>query len=103
MAITVGFSPNGACDNISVVVRQTILQIYSPENMRGCIVAVNGIFVSSRNELGTFESGVAAKYMGAMMATVFRGCVTMFVATISWIKNKDLFGVDIGKGNDQRD
>ena len=53
----------GACDSISVVVRQTILQIFPPENMRGRVAAVNGMFVSSSNELGAFESGLAAKYM----------------------------------------
>ncbi|MEG2922164.1 MAG: hypothetical protein RR856_14135, partial [Acinetobacter sp.] len=47
------------------------------------------------NELGAFESGLAAKYMGTIMATVFGGCMTMAVVTISWIKTKDLFGVDI--------
>ena len=92
----------GACDSISVVVRQTILQIYPPENMRGRVAAVNGMFVSSSNELGAFESGLAAKYMGAIMATVFGGCMTMAVVTISWIKTKDLFGVDITQGDDQR-
>lgn len=89
----------GACDSISVVIRQTILQIYPPENMRGRVAAVNGMFVSSSNELGAFESGFAAKYMGAVMATVFGGCITMAVVTVSWIKTKDLFSVDINKGN----
>lgn len=51
----------GACDSISVVIRQTILQIFPPENMRGRVAAVNGMFVSSSNELGAFESGLAAK------------------------------------------
>ena len=60
------------------------------------------MFVSSSNELGAFESGLAAKYMGTIMATVFGGCMTMAVVTISWIKTKDLFGVDISQGNDQR-
>jgi MFS family permease len=48
----------GACDSISVMVRQTILQIYPPENMRGRVAALNGMFVSSSNELGAFESGL---------------------------------------------
>jgi len=87
----------GACDSISVVIRQTILQIYPPENMRGRVAAVNGMFVSSSNELGAFESGVAAKYLGTIVATVFGGCMTLAVVTISWAKTKDLFGVDITK------
>ena len=85
----------GACDSISVVVRQTILQIYPPENMRGRVAAVNGMFVSSSNELGAFESGLAAKYMGTIAATVFGGCMTLGVVAISWMKTKDLFKVDI--------
>ncbi|TCB67466.1 MFS transporter [Acinetobacter sp. ANC 4178] len=91
----------GACDSISVVVRQTILQIYPPENMRGRVAAVNGMFVSSSNELGAFESGLAAKYMGTIMATVLGGCMTILVVGLSWLKTSDLFGVDITQGKDQ--
>ncbi len=89
----------GACDSISVVIRQTILQIYPPENMRGRVAAVNGMFVSSSNELGAFESGLAAKYMGTIMATVFGGCMTLCVVGLSWVKTKDLFKVDINKAS----
>ena len=89
----------GACDSISVVVRQTILQVYPPENMRGRVAAVNGMFVSSSNELGAFESGLAAKYLGTIAATVFGGCMTMAVVALSWIKTADLFKVDITHGH----
>lgn len=85
----------GACDSISVVIRQTILQIYPPENMRGRVAAVNGMFVSSSNELGAFESGLAAKYLGPVIATVFGGSMTLLVVALSWAKTKELFGVDI--------
>ena len=85
----------GACDSISVVIRQTILQIYPPENMRGRVAAVNGMFVSSSNELGAFESGLAAKYLGPVIATVFGGSMTLLVVAFSWAKTKDLFGVNI--------
>jgi len=91
----------GACDSISVVIRQTILQIYPPENMRGRVAAVNGMFVSSSNELGAFESGLAAKYMGTVMATLFGGCMTLAVVVMSWSKTKDLFGLDITKGTEK--
>lgn len=91
----------GACDSISVVIRQTILQIYPPDNMRGRVAAVNGMFVSSSNELGAFESGLAAKYMGTIMATVFGGSMTLLVVAISWARTKDLFGVDITKGTEK--
>ena len=90
----------GACDSISVVVRQTILQIFPPENMRGRVAAVNGMFVSSSNELGAFESGLAAKYMGTLATTLFGGCMTLAVVILSWTKTKDLFHVDINKGTD---
>lgn len=90
----------GACDSVSVVVRQTVLQIFPPENMRGRVAAVNGMFVSSSNELGAFESGLAAKYLGTITATIFGGCMTLAVVTYCWFKTSDLFKVDITKGSD---
>ncbi|MCR0010550.1 nickel resistance MFS transporter NreB [Acinetobacter baumannii] len=90
----------GACDSISVVVRQTILQIFPPENMRGRVAAVNGMFVSSSNELGAFESGLAAKYLGTIAATIFGGCMTLAVVTFCWLKTNDLFKVDITKSSE---
>ena len=90
----------GACDSISVVVRQTVLQIFPPENMRGRVAAVNGMFVSSSNELGAFESGLAAKYLGTITATIFGGCMTLAVVSYCWFKTSDLFKVDITKGID---
>jgi MFS family permease len=90
----------GACDSISVVVRQTVLQIFPPENMRGRVAAVNGMFVSSSNELGAFESGLAAKYLGTITATLFGGCMTLAIVTYCWFKTSDLFKVDITKGSD---
>ena len=85
----------GACDSISVVIRQTILQIYPPENMRGRVAAVNGMFVSSSNELGAFESGLAAKYLGPVIATVFFFFFTLLVVALRLTKTKDLFGVHL--------
>lgn len=92
----------GACDSVSVVIRQTILQLYPPENMRGRVAAVNGMFVSSSNELGAFESGLAAKYMGTIAATIFGGCMTLAVVVLSWTKTSELFGVDINKSHDDQ-
>ncbi|WP_343621556.1 MFS transporter [Acinetobacter proteolyticus] len=91
----------GACDSVSVVVRQTILQIFPPENMRGRVAAVNGMFVSSSNELGAFESGLAAKYLGTITATILGGCMTLAVVSYCWFKTNDLFIVDITKGTEQ--
>ena len=70
---------SGAIDNISVVIRSTILQLFTPDNMKGRVSAVNSIFISSSNEIGAFESGVAAKIMGVVPSVVFGGCMTLLV------------------------
>ncbi|MDR3618160.1 MAG: MFS transporter [Paludisphaera borealis] len=67
----------GACDNVSVVVRQTLSQMLSPDDMRGRVSAINTIFVSSSNELGEFESGVVARLVGAVGAVVLGGVGTL--------------------------
>jgi hypothetical protein len=67
----------GGCDNVSVVVRQTLSQMLSPDDMRGRVSAVNTIFVSSSNELGEFESGVLARFVGAAGAVVLGGVGTL--------------------------
>jgi MFS family permease len=90
----------GACDSVSVVIRQTILQIFPPENMRGRVAAVNGMFVSSSNELGAFESGLAAKYLGAIYASVVGGSVTLVVVGLSWLKTRPLFAINIHQAHD---
>ncbi len=78
---------SGALDGISMVIRQTILQLRTPDHMRGRVASVNSIFVGSSNELGAFESGVTAKLMGAVTAVVFGGTMTLltvgFTAFIS--------------------
>ena len=76
---------SGIFDNISVVIRQTILQLFTPEEMKGRVASVNSIFVGSSNELGGFESGVAAKLMGLVPSVIFGGSMTLIiVAIISW-------------------
>ena len=69
----------GALDNISVVIRGTLLLTYTPDQMRGRISAVNGIFIGISNELGAFESGVAASLLGPIGAVVFGGIGTLVV------------------------
>lgn len=69
----------GAFDNVSVVVRHTILQLMTPDNMRGRVSAVNSIFVGSSNEIGAFESGAAARIMGLVPSIVFGGVMTVAV------------------------
>ena len=62
---------SGIVDGVSVVIRQTILQLHTPDHMRGRVSSVNSIFVGSSNEFGSFESGVTAKLMGVVNAVVF--------------------------------
>jgi MFS family permease len=74
---------SGAFDSVSVVIRQTLLQLRTPNEMRGRVMAVNGIFVSSSNELGAFESGFAARLMGVVPSTVFGGAMTLVI--VGWV------------------
>ncbi|CAN5445624.1 MFS transporter [soil metagenome] len=75
---------SGMFDNVSVVIRSTILQIYTPDEMRGRIAAVNSIFVGSSNELGAFESGVTAKIFGLVNSVLFGGCMTLIVTAVTY-------------------
>jgi MFS family permease len=76
---------SGAFDSVSVVIRQTLLQLLTPDAMRGRVMAVNGIFVSSSNELGAFESGVAARLLGVIPSAVVGGVMTLLiVGWLSW-------------------
>jgi MFS family permease len=72
---------SGACDGISVVMRTTILQLSTPDHMRGRVSAINGIFIGSSNELGAFESGLAAHFMGLVPSVVFGGLMTLAVVS----------------------
>ncbi|PWL40526.1 MFS transporter [Flagellimonas aquimarina] len=71
---------SGAVDGVSMIIRQTILQLKTPDHMRGRVASVNSIFVGSSNELGAFESGLAAKLLGTVTAVVFGGCMTLLTA-----------------------
>lgn len=77
---------SGILDGISMVIRGTILQLKTPAHMRGRVMSVNSMFINSSNELGQFESGVAAKLMGVVPSVVFGGCMTVFVVISTWIK-----------------
>jgi MFS family permease len=81
---------SGAFDNISVVIRGTILQLFTPEEMRGRVASVNSIFIGSSNELGAFESGVAAKIMGLVPSVIFGGIMTLAVVFTTIKVNKPL-------------
>jgi MFS family permease len=76
----------GMLDGISVVIRGTVLQLTTPDVMRGRVSSVNSMFINSSNELGQFESGFTARIMGAVPAVIFGGSMTLLVAIISWVK-----------------
>jgi len=70
---------SGIFDGVSVVMRTTIMQLATPDAMRGRVSAINGIFIGSSNELGAFESGVAARLMGLIPSVIFGGTMTLAV------------------------
>lgn len=81
---------SGMLDGISVVIRGTIMQLRTPDEMKGRVMSVNSMFINSSNELGQFESGVMAKLMGVVPSVVFGGCMTLIVAMITWFKAPEL-------------
>ena len=81
---------SGFLDGISVVVRGTIMQLLTPDNMRGRVMSVESMFINSSNELGQFESGAAAKLLGVIPSVVFGGCMTLFVVITTWFKSPSL-------------
>ena len=88
---------SGVFDGISMVVRQTILQLKTPDEMRGRVGAVNSMFVGSSNELGALESGIAAKIFGAPLAVILGGSVTLITVLVMGFKNKPLRELDLRK------
>jgi len=91
----------GSFDSISVIIRSTIMQLLTPDDMRGRVSAVNSMFIGSSNEIGAFESGLTAKLMRTVPAVVFGGCMTILVAGITYSKTKSLLGLSLQEINDQ--
>ena len=81
---------SGMFDAVSVVIRSTILQLVTPDHMRGRVASVNTIFVSSSNELGDFESGVMAHWLGTVRAVVVGGCLTLGVVVATFFSAPQL-------------
>lgn len=81
---------SGLFDGVSVIIRGTILQLFVPDTMRGRVSSVNSIFINSSNELGQFESGVAATAFGTVPSVIFGGCMTLLVTIVTWFKAKEL-------------
>jgi len=80
----------GVFDGLSVVVRGNIMQLKTPDALRGRVMSVNSMFINSSNEIGQFESGVAAKLMGVVPSVVFGGCMTLLVVVATWWKAPSL-------------
>jgi len=86
---------SGLADGISVVIRQTILQLKTPDHMRGRVGAVNSIFVGSSNELGAFESGATAKLMGTVTSVVVGGSITLLTVVVTALKSPTFRNLDL--------
>ncbi len=76
----------GLFDAVSVVVRGTIMQLNTPDELRGRVASINLIFINSSNELGQFESGVTSRMFGTLPAIIFGGAMSMLVVAATWIK-----------------
>ena len=88
---------SGVTDGVSMVIRQTILQLKTPDHMRGRVSSVNSMFVGSSNELGAFESGVTAKLMGTVTAVVFGGTMTLITVITTGIISPTFRKLDLEK------
>ncbi|MEP2278753.1 MFS transporter, partial [Maribacter sp.] len=88
---------SGAVDGVSMIIRQTILQLKTPDNMRGRVASVNSMFVGSSNELGAFESGLTAKLMGTVTAVVFGGTMTLLTVGLTAIVSPKFRKLDLQK------
>jgi len=85
---------SGAVDNVSVVLRATLLQSLTPQHMLGRVSSVNQVFIGSSNEIGAFESGLAARLLGLVPSVVFGGCMTLLVVALTSWKVPELRKVD---------
>lgn len=87
----------GALDNVSVVIRHTILQLFTPESMRGRVSAVSTMFIGSSNEIGAFESGTAAKLLGLVPSVIFGGLTSLTSVFIVGAQFKSIRTLDLTK------
>jgi len=87
----------GVTDGISMIIRQTILQLKTPDEYRGRVASVNSIFIGSSNELGAFESGFTAKIMGTVPAVVFGGVMTILTVGFTAFKFPSFTKLDLTK------
>ncbi|WP_235854022.1 MFS transporter [Mucilaginibacter terrenus] len=85
----------GSFDSVSVIIRGTLMQLLTPDQMRGRVSAVNSMFIGSSNEIGDFESGMAAKLFGTIPAVIFGGSMTLLIVTITFLKTKKLIPLSL--------
>ena len=91
----------GSFDSVSVIIRSTIMQLLTPDEMRGRVSAVNSMFIGSSNEIGAFESGLTAKLMRTIPSVVFGGSMTLAIAGITWLKTRSLTKLSLQDINEQ--
>ena len=94
---------SGVTDGVSMVIRQTILQLKTPDHMRGRVASVNSMFVGSSNELGAFESGLTAKLMGTVTAVVFGGTMTLITVVTTGIVSPSFRKLDLTKDMEEHE
>jgi MFS family permease len=87
----------GAFDSISVIIRGTIMQLLTPDHMRGRVSAVNSMFIGSSNEIGAFESGTAAAILGTVPSVIFGGSMTLLIVSITYLKTKKLIPLSLNE------
>lgn len=85
----------GAFDSISVIIRGTLVQLLTPDHMRGRVSAVNSMFIGSSNEIGDVESGVMANWLGTVPAVLVGGSITLLIVTITYFKTKSLLPLGV--------
>ena len=94
---------SGCCDSISMVIRGTLMQLLTPEEMRGRVSSVNSMFIISSNEIGSFESGTAAKLLGLVPSVVMGGCATLLIVSVMAFSSPRFRQTVVKIGEDDKD
>ncbi|MGN6395349.1 MAG: MFS transporter [Mucilaginibacter sp.] len=87
----------GAFDSVSVIIRGTLMQLLVPDDMRGRVSAVSSMFIGSSNEIGDFESGVAARLVGTVPAVLVGGTMTLLIVTFTFLKTQKLIPLSLNQ------
>ena len=87
----------GSVDSVSVIIRGTLMQLLTPDQMRGRVSAVNSMFIGSSNEIGDFESGMAASLFGTVPAVLFGGAMTLLIVTFTFFKTRKLIPLSLNE------